>query len=353
MELSGKDAARLAEWYEANKRPLPWRDTGDPYHVWISEIMLQQTRIEAVVQKYTVFVRELPDIVSLAQCSDEKLMRLWEGMGYYSRARNLKKCAQTVMESYGGQLPGTYDALLKLPGIGPYTAGAIASIAFGEPVPAADGNVLRILARFFLTEEDVRSVRTKALLTEALKSAYGGVSPSSLNQGLMELGQTVCTAQGAPGCGQCPLRENCQAFAQGRTGDIPYRSKDRKRRKEAKTLLILRDSTHFVLRKRPETGLLAGLYEFPSVPGHIAEDTVEEVLKQYRLRAVRITPLPDARHLFSHIEWDMKAYEIRTADLFLGEYPAHCRIVTKEETASMAIPSAFRTYIDWYHLRNY
>ena len=355
MEFKQEDALKLTEWYEKNHRDLPWRDTGDPYHVWISEIMLQQTRIEAVIIKYQIFVHELPDIASLAAVEDDRLMRLWEGLGYYSRARNLKKCAQVLVKDYDGKLPENYEELIRLPGIGPYTAGAIASIAYGKPVPAVDGNVLRILARLFLVEEDIRDAHTKAILEAALTPVYssGRINAGSFNQGLMELGQLVCVPNGAPHCNECPLAENCPAYREKRTGDIPFRSKLNKRKYEERTLVILRDEKRFVIRKRKDAGLLAGLYEFPGIGKHCDAEELKQILAPYIPEIQRVRRLPDAKHIFSHIEWHMQAYEVLVDDIRSVSLPDSCIALTKEEMASAAIPSAFRTYIDYYRLRSY
>ena len=353
MRMETESAVKTAAWFEQNQRDLPWRNTGDPYHVWISEIMLQQTRIEAVIAKYTVFVHELPDIRSLAECEDDRLMRLWEGLGYYSRARNLKKCAQVLVKDHSGCLPRTRDELARLPGIGPYTAGAIASIAFGEPVPAVDGNVLRILARYFLYTEDIRSAKTKQELEQALRPVYAkkAFSPSSFNQGLMEIGQTVCIPAGQPDCTACPLSAGCRAYREGRTGEVPYRSRPAKRRVEQRTLIILRDKEHFLLHKRSNSGLLAGLYEFPALAGHLDEEAIRQIYADTAI--LHIHRLPDARHLFSHIEWDMIAYEVMTDDITALPLAEDCAVFTKKEMAETAIPSAFQVYIRWYGLRDH
>ncbi|MBQ1809987.1 MAG: A/G-specific adenine glycosylase, partial [Erysipelotrichaceae bacterium] len=235
-----EDARTLAVWYRENKRPLPWRDTGDPYHVWISEIMLQQTRIEAVKEKYLRFMKELPDIASLAECPEDDLMRLWEGLGYYSRARNLKKCAQLLIKEYDGRLPADYEKLVSLPGIGPYTAGAVASIAFGLPCPAVDGNVMRVISRRCGIREDVRLPSTEKAVRELLLPLYQDVRSGDLNQGLMELGETLCLPKDRFRCAACPLREHCFAFRNDLTSQIPFRSASKRRRIVKRTLAVIR-----------------------------------------------------------------------------------------------------------------
>ena len=346
------DIKDLCAWYEKVKRPLPWRDTGDPYHVWISEIMLQQTRIEAVKDKYVHFIRELPDIPSLAECEDDRLMRLWEGLGYYSRARSLKKCAAVLMQEYGGRLPADYNALLKLPGIGPYTAGAIASIAFHLPCPAVDGNVLRILARMSGCEDDIRNDKTRKELSGMLADAYtDGTDPALVNQGLMELGQTVCVPNGAPHCTECIWNASCRACHDSSTDRIPFRSSLKKRKIVERTLLIIRDGESFLLHRRPQKGLLAGLYEFPGTDSFLTRSDALREAEKLSLKPLRIKVLPSSRHVFTHLEWHMKAYEITVEEI--SSLPDDsCVRAEKKELAGMAVPSAFRTYTDWYSLRD-
>ena len=350
--ITQEDAGQLCKWYSVNKRPLPWRDTGDPYHVWISEIMLQQTRIEAVRNKYVQFISELPDISSLAGCDEDRLMRLWEGLGYYSRARSLKKCAGILMEDYNGRLPADYNALLKLPGIGPYTAGAIASIAFHLPYPAVDGNVLRILARISGCRDDIREEKTKQELTGMITDVYkADIDPALFNQGLMELGQTVCLPNGSPRCQQCVWSVNCTAARENTTGSIPFRSSLKQRKIRERTVLVIRDGSSFLLRKRPAEGLLAGLYEFPGYDGHLSRKEALHEAEKLSLAPLTVKALPDAKHVFTHLEWHMKAYEITVAEITSvpdGNYI----LAKKKELAGLAVPSAFRTYTDWYSLRD-
>ena len=349
-KLTEKQAEQLTDWYEKNRRSLPWRDTGNPYHVWISEIMLQQTRIEAVIPKYEAFIRELPDTAALARCDDDRLMRLWEGLGYYSRARNLKKCAEVLTENFGGRLPEDYALLKKLPGIGPYTAGAIASIAFSIPVPAVDGNVLRVLARVFAVREDIRSEETKKHITDTLSEVYGSahVSCSSFNQGMMELGETLCLPA-KPHCSTCPWNESCLALQQGTVSQIPYRSPLKQRKIIRRTLLVIREGEKFMIRRRPERGLLAGLYEFIGIDEDLeAKDALAEAEKM-GMTPLRIRPLPDSVHVFTHLEWHMKAYEIRIAEG--AKLKDGCILVSRAEIADKALPSAFRAYTRWYALR--
>lgn len=354
-KMTSKTAEEIVLWYNANKRSMPWRDTGNPYDVWLSEIMLQQTRIEAVKQKYEAFKKALPDIPSLASCEDDPLMRLWEGLGYYSRARNLKKCAITLVNEYQGQLPKNYEALTKLPGIGPYTAGAIASIAYDLPVPAVDGNVLRVLARYFAIQEDIRNDAVKNTIQDTIQSLYTAKQKkgffASLNQGLMEIGEVVCVPNGAPHCEQCPLKKECMAKKKNLWDAIPYRSSLKERKIVNRTLLILRDGDSFLLHKRADKGLLAGLYEFVGIDDHITEKQALQEVQKLGAMPVRITHLPQGKHIFSHLEWHMQAYEIQVEQMEDIKMDC-CILANKKELASLAIPSAFKTYIDWYALRD-
>ncbi|MBQ6367991.1 MAG: A/G-specific adenine glycosylase [Erysipelotrichaceae bacterium] len=347
-----EDAAALCAWYRENKRALPWRDTGDPYDVWISEIMLQQTRIEAVREKYLRFKKELPDIPSLAACKEDELMRLWEGLGYYSRARNLKKCAEKLVQEYDGLLPADHQKLLSLPGIGPYTAGAIASIAFGLPCPAIDGNVLRVLTRFCGITEDVRLPATENAVREQLLPLYGNdVSSGDLNQGLMELGETLCLPKDNPHCENCPLQKHCFASQNGMTTKIPFRSSLKRRRIIKRTLTVIRQGDRFLLKKRPAKGLLAGLYEFPGIDEELGIHDLEERMKEAGLEIASIFPLPSGIHVFSHLEWHMQAYEVNVTGIgenFKGE---DWLLLSREELQEKAIPSAFRTWVKHYSLR--
>ncbi|MBQ6452600.1 MAG: A/G-specific adenine glycosylase [Solobacterium sp.] len=348
--MNKQTAEKIIHWYEENKRDLPWRDTGDPYAVWVSEIMLQQTRIEAVREKYMMFMKELPDIPSLASCDPDKLMRLWEGLGYYSRARNLQKCAQVLVQKYDGKLPDTYEELLSLPGIGAYTAGAIASAAFSRPVPAVDGNVLRVLARVHGIEEDIRDEKTVNRIRELLLPVYTeDIDYGSCNQGLMELGETVCLPRGTCHCDVCPLHTECIACHDHSLDRIPYRSKLKPRRIEERTLLVIQAGDRFLVRQRPHTGLLAGLWEFPSLSGFRSENEVIQALEKDGMHTLKIRTLPEAVHIFTHLEWHMHAYEVQIKDP--DTLPEHTGLYNKRQLRELALPSAFRVYTDYYDLR--
>ena len=362
----------LLLWYRQNKRVLPWRDTGDPEDVWISEIMLQQTRVEAVKGYFTRFREALPDAFAIAACPEDRLMKLWEGLGYYNRARNLQKCAEVLVRDYGGKLPADHALLLRLPGIGPYTAGAIASIAFGIPVPAVDGNVLRVWSRLTNCAGDISLEATKQACASAAASlmtasrissetGYSSPSPaasgfssdvSDLTQALMELGAVVCVPNGAPLCETCPLRSFCRACAAGTALSLPVKAAKKPRRVEERTILVLRDADRFFFRKRPSRGLLAGLYEFPGFPGHLTPEEALDAARSLGADPVRIAPLPEGKHIFTHVEWHMTAYEILVSAFPQAENKNGTLSLTREELRSFAVPSAFRTWTDWYALRS-
>jgi len=340
-KLEIRDAVLLAEWYEEHKRPLPWRDAGNPYDVWLSEIMLQQTRIEAVKPKFLAFKESLPEIKDLADCEDDFLMHLWEGLGYYSRARNLKKCAAVLVKEYNSQLPDDYALLKKLPGIGPYTAGAIGSIAFNLPVSAVDGNVMRVLARVFAIKDDVRDPKTKEQIEKTIEHVYQteNFPYGNFNQGLMELGETVCLPNGRPLCELCPLSHICSK--QWET--IPYRSKLKERKIINRTILLITDGESYLLHKRPDTGLLASLYEFPGIEKECDEEEVFNIVSAMGYIPSSITKLEDSKHIFTHLEWHMAAYEITVSEMIKANDKSYTA-VKRKDMRNYAIPSAFETY---------
>ena len=337
-------AEPLLAWYDAGRRVLPWREEPTPYHVWLSEIMLQQTRVEAVRPYYDRFLRELPDIGSLAAVEEEKLLKLWEGLGYYNRARNLKKSAMQIMSEYDGKMPGDYDSLIKLTGIGSYTAGAISSIAFGNAVPAVDGNVLRILSRLRMDDRDILDARVRKAVGEEIKGIMPVSRPGDFNQALMELGATVCIPNGSPRCEECPWNRLCQARIQNRISEYPKKASRKQRSIEKKTILVIRYGRQVALRQRPKRGLLAGLYEFPSLEGIQKEEQVIAYLKELGVMPLRIQKLRDSKHVFTHKEWHMTGYLIRVDELMgMGEYV----FVDPEEIRDRyPVPSAFAAYMD-------
>ncbi len=303
-------AEPLLAWFSENARVLPWREHPSPYFVWVSEIMLQQTRVEAVKPYFARFTEALPDVEALAACPEERLLKLWEGLGYYNRVRNMQRAAQLVAREYGGELPYTYEELLKLPGIGSYTAGAIASIAHGQAVPAVDGNVLRVISRICGSEEDISKQSVRIQMEQELHAVMPQDRPGAYNQALMELGATVCLPNGTPDCESCPVREFCYAKQAGRQMELPVKAAKKARRIEERTVLVIRDDRCAAVRRRPEKGLLAGLYELPNCEGHLTQDEALAAVKGYGFRPIRILPLAPAKHIFSHIEWRMIGYMV-------------------------------------------
>jgi len=342
----------LLEWFEVFARTMPWRSNPEPYWVWISEIMLQQTRVEAVRAYFDRFIAALPNIESLANVEDEKLMKLWEGLGYYSRARNLKKAAIVCVEQYHGELPRTYEELLKLPGIGSYTAGAIASIAYEQEVPAVDGNVLRVISRLLAWEEDItkQSVKRKmeAALLELMKRVHP--NPRTFTAALMELGALVCIPNGAPCCMECPWKSICLARIQKKVERIPVKKKKIVRKIEERTVFLIQDGDLTAIKKRPSTGLLAGLYELPNIEGFYSEQEVKRIWEEKLKLPLTVERLKDGKHIFSHIEWHMQAYrviipKILEQNKLLREQEGELFFVTQEElNTNYALPNAFKTW---------
>ncbi len=336
--------APLLAWYRENKRPLPFRADADPYRVWISEIMLQQTRIETVIPYYERFLKSFPTVRALAEAEDEVLMKCWEGLGYYSRARNLKKAAQKVMTDFHGIIPDTVEELLTLPGIGAYTAGAIASIAYGRPAPAVDGNVLRVICRLLADESDVLQAAVRKRISSLLSSVYptAPADASDLTQGLMELGEVLCTPGENPRCGACPLAEICEACKQNLTKSIPYRAPQKPRTVEEKTVFLLRCGDKIAINKRPSSGLLANMWEFPSCPAHLNEKEAEEAVRGMGLIPLYLSRSTDAKHIFSHLEWHMRGYAVTCES---REGSPFCFATYKELKGKYALPGAFRGFM--------
>ncbi len=305
----------LVEWFRENQRDLPWRKRMDAYRVWISEIMLQQTRVEAVKPYYERFLKELPDVKALAEVPEDRLLKLWEGLGYYNRARNLKEAACQIMEKYGGRFPETYEEIRGLKGIGNYTAGAVSSFVYGVRKPAVDGNVLRVVTRITADGSDITKAGTRTKVERGVEEVIPEESAGDFNQSLIELGAIVCVPNGEPKCGICPVSGICLAHAQGRETEFPVKAKKKERRIEKRTVLVFRDNEKTAVRKRPDTGLLAGLYEFPGTEGHLKQSEVVRYAKSLGLMPIRIKKLGSAKHIFSHVEWHMIGYEITVDEL--------------------------------------
>ena len=335
----------LVQWYRENKRDLPWRENPEAYRVWISEIMLQQTRVEAVKGYYDRFLKTLPDVQSLAEAEEDQLLKLWEGLGYYNRVRNMQKAARQIMVDYHGVFPSDYEEIRSLTGIGSYTAGAISSFAFGKPEPAVDGNVLRVLTRILADHSDIMKQSTKTKMEKALRKVIPEGSPSDFNQGLIELGAIVCVPNGEPKCQECPVSHLCRAREEGRISEFPVKKKAKARRIEDKTILVFRDDEEIAIGKRDKKGLLAGLYELPNVPGHLSRKEVENYCKEIGLLPIRIKKLPAAKHIFSHVEWHMIGYDIRVDELEKTNKKEFLFIHPGEIEKTYPIPAAFEMYM--------
>ncbi len=331
-------AQSLLAWYEQNARELPWRENTDAYRVWVSEIMLQQTRVEAVKPYFLRFLQALPDIQALAAVPEEQLLKLWEGLGYYSRARNLQRAAQMIVQRYDGKLPSDMRELLALPGIGPYTAGAIASIAYDAAEPAVDGNVLRVLARLCGSDMDIALPAARKEAERVLRDMIPKDKPGAFNQALMELGATVCLPNAAPRCADCPVSGLCRAHAQGREVELPVRSKKAPRRSEELTIFVLRASGSVAVRKRENTGLLPGLWELPNLPGHLEQDAMTKQLSAWGISPKGAIARYSRKHIFTHVEWHMRVYAL---DAECSGLPAKWEW-TMEQGGEHALPTAFR-----------
>ncbi|MFS0690294.1 A/G-specific adenine glycosylase [Sporosarcina sp. 179-K 8C2 HS] len=312
-KLESEFRKALISWYLEEKRDLPWRRTSNPYHIWVSEVMLQQTRVETVIPYYERFIEKFPTLADLADAKEEDVLKLWEGLGYYSRARNLQAGVKEVVAEYGNRIPENRKDISKLKGVGPYTAGAVLSIAFGVPEHAVDGNVMRVLSRILLIEEDIAIPRTRKLFEEVVMALIDKDDPSSFNQGLMELGATICTPR--PKCLLCPVRDFCTAFHEGKQEELPVKSKKVKTRTVPLLSFAIRNTEgKWLMTQRPSKGLLANMWEFPMAENN-AGGPLEKIIKaEYGINVVSITPLIEFRHIFSHLTWEMKSYLAVTDD---------------------------------------
>ncbi len=345
MDILQKLPGALLPWYEVNKRELPWRADREPYHVWLSEIMLQQTRVEAVKGYYARFLQALPTVADLANCDDDRLHKLWEGLGYYSRVRNLKKAAQVIMERHGGVFPGECEEILALPGIGPYTAGAIASIAFGAKCPAVDGNVLRLAARIL---DDARPVDGPEFGKE-IRRRLAEIYPEQageFTQALMELGATLCGPNWAPRCRECPCREFCRGYQNGTAAGLPVKLPKRGKREEEKTVFLLSCDGKYALEKRPNRGLLAGLWQFPNISEKLDAVTALVKVEEMGLHPKEIYRQVERNHVFTHIIWQMRGFYLEVKEPG-GDF---CWRTAEEINGDTALPTAFRQF--WEEIGN-
>ena len=330
---------RILPWYHEGHRDLPWRQDREPYHIWLSEIMLQQTRVEAVKGYYARFLEALPTVEALAACDDDALHKLWEGLGYYSRVRNLKKAAGVIVSQYGGVFPREHSQVLALPGIGAYTAGAICSIAFDAPTPAVDGNVLRLVSRLLDDPSPIDLPATRKRVTALLAQIYPEEA-GAFTQALMELGATLCGPNRKPDCGHCPCRAHCLASARGTAEALPVKAPKKERRQEDLTVFILECDGCFALVKRPGTGLLADLWQFPNVEGELGTEEALACTERLGLHPREIRKEVHRKHIFTHIQWNMKGIYLEVGE----KIPEYQWFTPDQIRSQAALPTAFRQF---------
>lgn len=331
----------LLPWYKQNARRLPWRQDTEPYHIWLSEIMLQQTRVEAVRAYYLRFLEQLPDIHALAAAPESRLLKLWEGLGYYNRARNLQTAARVIETQYGGRFPGRYEEIRALPGIGPYTAGAIASICFGLPCPAVDGNVMRIITRMTENDAPIDRMQTKTEIAAQLEKVYPKNDCGQFTQALMELGATVCTPK-SPKCTACPASSFCRAYKNGTVMQYPVKQPKKEKRLEERTVFLLQCGDRYALTKRTESGLLAGLWQLPNMLGKMGVKQALDTAGGFGAQPVELCKQMNRVHIFTHIKWQMTCYHILCAE----RSPDFVWATAQEIETTYALPTAFRMFFE-------
>ena len=333
--------AALTSWYRENCRDLPWRKDKEPYHVWVSEIMLQQTRVEAVKAYYKRFMEALPAVTDLAEADEETLLKLWQGLGYYNRVRNMNKAATVIVNAYDGEFPRTYEEIKSLPGIGDYTAGAVASICFDLPAAAVDGNVLRVMSRLLADYDDIKSPAVKKRMAACLKGLYPEENCSDFTQGLIELGALVCIPKGQPKCEICPVAAYCKARDAGVQLDLPVKSGKKERKKIKKTVLILKCSDKIAVQKRGKDVLLAGLYEFPNVDEQLTAAEAVALAESWETKPKDLLRKVEYTHVFTHVEWEMTAYYLKVSKCC----PQFQWVTRKELSEEIPLPTAFGYFL--------
>ena len=341
MVIPGLLPQRLLAWYDSNARTLPWRIDKDPYRVWISEIMLQQTGVAVVKDYYARFLAVFPTIEALAAADEQKVLKLWEGLGYYSRARNLMKTAQVIIRDDGGRFPETYEEILKLPGIGPYTAGAIASICFDQPAPAVDGNVVRVIARIAGIYSEVSNAIKKSI-TASLKAIYPADRRGDFTQSLMELGAVVCIPNGAPKCASCPVSDLCIAHRDGTVMSLPVKKQKQPKKQQEFTVFLLSCGDSIALWRRGDSGLLAGLWELPNIPGILTDTEAVALAAEWGARPSALLRSSRRSHVFTHIKWDMVCYYIDCA----AQANRFMWASRRQLSVMYPLPTAFKKLVD-------
>jgi A/G-specific adenine glycosylase len=335
----------LLRWYDSSARILPWRDKPTPYRVWISEIMLQQTRVDTVKPYFENFMNVVPTVQDLADISEDQLLKLWQGLGYYSRAKNLKKAANVIVQEFEGEIPRDIESLKSLPGIGTYTSGAVASIAFGERVSAVDGNVLRVMARISVNKGDITNRIVKKEIEDMVNALLPKERVGDFNQALMELGATVCIPSGNPKCEVCPVQSLCEGHHQGIAAELPIKSKKKDRKIEKKTVFVIEFEGNIAIRQRGNKGLLSSLWEFPNEDGHLSQEESETKLKSWGITSSNISPLKSSKHIFTHLEWHMIGYFISVQSIQDGsQFTWATRSSIKEQ---YSVPTAFKAYLNF------
>ncbi|MBR5561230.1 MAG: A/G-specific adenine glycosylase [Clostridia bacterium] len=332
----------VLNWYDAGHRDLPWRHTKDAYRIWVSEIMLQQTRAETVISYYDRFLTRYPDVQALAAAPQEELLKQWEGLGYYSRARSLQKAAQVIVDEFGGELPRDVQKLRSLPGIGDYTAGAIASIAFGIPAAAVDGNVERVICRYFAIEDTVGTPAVRRMITEKTQALVPHDRPGAFANAMIEMGATMCTTRN-PACLLCPVRGSCAGFAKGIAQDLPRKPKKKAQRVENRAVLLVFCNDHVLIQKRQEK-LLGGLFVFPDVLEESSPAMLCEALGKMGIHAAYDEKIGHAKHVFTHLIWEMDVH-VLIADS-MTQIP-NGQWVTGEELAALPLPTAVKAARQW------
>jgi A/G-specific adenine glycosylase len=331
----------LIGWFEKEQRDLPWRKDSDPYKVWVSEVMLQQTKVDTVIPYFQKFIEQFPTLEALAEADEEEVLKAWEGLGYYSRVRNLHAAVKEVTEQYGGKIPDNREQFAKLKGVGPYTTGAVLSIAYGIPEPAVDGNVMRVLSRIFLVWEDIAKAGTRKLFEDVVRQIISHENPSYFNQGLMELGALICTPRN-PACLLCPVQAHCRAFQEGVQAELPVKTKKANVKQVPIIAAVLKDENGKVLiRKRGSEGLLANLWEFPNCEAADGQASPEERLEaflkeQYGIKAQLGQPFTALEHAFSHLIWKITVYDGKIAGKFTET--EQLKLVDEKEIESYAFP---------------
>ncbi|RCW62835.1 A/G-specific adenine glycosylase [Saliterribacillus persicus] len=328
----------LINWYDAEKRDLPWRADQDPYKIWVSEIMLQQTKVDTVIPYFQNFITSFPTLNDLAEAEEEKVLKAWEGLGYYSRARNLQAAVREVVEVYESKVPDQPDLLGELKGVGPYTKGAILSIAYEKPEPAVDGNVMRVFSRILAMDDDIANQQTRKKIESCVTDLISHEDPSAFNQGLMELGATVCTPK-KPTCLLCPVQEHCQAFEQGIQESLPVKSKAKKQKSLEYFALVFKDENEkYILEKRPETGLLANMWQFIMIDKSEVQKKQLPlyVREKYGWSIKGIKELSPVKHVFSHITWHLTVLEVELEGEIKTE--AQASLMKKEKIKELPLP---------------